>query len=72
MSTLTIRIDEKLKGAAARAAEKLGVSLSFVIKNALKSFVEEPKIIIGESKSIDVTLDIQKKMDNVAEQLKKK
>ncbi len=72
MTTLTIRIDEKLKVSASKVAEKLGVSLSFVIKNALKNFIETPKIVISESKSIEVTPEIQKKMDQVAKQLKNK
>ena len=72
MSTLTIRIDEDLKKAAAKAAKKLGISLSFIIKNALKNFIEEPKIVISESKTIDVTPNIQKKMDSVAKKLKNK
>lgn len=72
MTTLTIRIDENLKESASKVAEKLGVSLSFVIKNALKNFIETPKIVISESKSIEVTPEIQKKMDQVAKQLKNK
>ena len=52
MTTLTIRIDDELKSKAALQAGKLGVPLTLVIKNALVSFVESPKIVIGEAENI--------------------
>ena len=72
MTTLTIRIDENLKQEAFRAAEKLGIPLTLIVKNALQNFIKEPKVVIGESQSVDVTPDIQKKMNQVAKQLKAK
>ena len=72
MTTLTIRIDENLKQEAFKAAEKLGIPLTLIIKNALQNFIKEPKVVIGESQSVDVTSDIQKKMNQVVKQLKAK
>ena len=63
MTTLTIRIEEDLKSMAALQADKLGIPLTLIVKNALRSFVESPRIVIGEPESIIVTPDIQKKMD---------
>lgn len=74
MTNLTIRVDENLKNKAAKEAEKLGISLTFVVTNALRNFVESPKIIIGEAETLVVTPEIQGKMDiigMVLEQLKK-
>lgn len=53
-------------------AEKLGVPLTFIVKNALKNFVESPKIIIGEPETIIVTPNLQKKMDKIGALLSKK
>ena len=72
MTTLTIRVDEKLKANAFKQAEKLGVPLTLVVKNALKHFVEHPQIVIGEAEEIKVTASIQKKMNSIAEELSKK
>lgn len=72
MTTLTIRIDENLKSKAFSKAEKLGIPLTLVVKNALRNFVDAPKIIIGEPETIVVTPDIQKKMDRIGKLLSKK
>lgn len=66
MSTLTIRIEDQLKKKAAKQAQKMGVSVTLVVKNALKNFVKNPSIVIGEPEDIEVTPDLQKKMDRVA------
>ncbi len=66
MSNLTIRIEDDLKNQAMRRATEIGISLSLVIKNALKNFIEKPVVIIGEVEHLSVTADIQKKMDKVA------
>ena len=71
MTTLTIRIDDELKSKAALQAGKLGVPLTLVIKNALVSFVESPKIVIGEAETIVVTSGIQAKMDKIGDLLSK-
>lgn len=71
MTTLTIRIEEELKAKASEEAEKLGISLTLIIKNALKNFVETPRIVIGEPETIVVTPGIQKKMDKIGELLSK-
>ena len=72
MSTLTIRIDELLKKQASQKARNLNVSLSFIIKNALRNFIKNPKIVIGEIEDLEVTPDIQDKMDNIGTLLIKK
>lgn len=72
MTTLTIRIKDDLKSKAAHQAEKLGIPLTLIVTNALKNFVESPRIVIGEPKVIAVTPAIQKKMDKVAMLLSKK
>ena len=72
MTTLTIRIEDDLKNKAAKQAEKLGIPLTLIVKNALKNFVESPKIVIGEPETIIVTPDIQKKMDKIENLLSKK
>ncbi len=72
MTTLTIRIEDKLKKKAAIEAAKLGIPLTLVIRNALKNFVEAPKVTIGEPETIVVTPDIQKKMNKIGELLSKK
>jgi hypothetical protein len=71
MSTLTIRIDEQLKKKAAKRAEKMGVSVSFVVKNALKSFVQNPTIILGEPEEIKMPPHLQKKADKIGQLLGK-
>jgi len=72
MTTLTIRIEDELKLKAAKQADKLGVSLTLIVKNALRNFVEAPKIVIGEPETVIVTPDIQVKMDKIGELLSKK
>ncbi len=72
MTTLTIRIDEELKIEAFSQAEKLGIPLTLVVKNALVNFVRSPKVIVGESETVLITPDIQKKMDKIGKLLSKK
>ena len=72
MTTLTIRIDNTLKNKASKEAEKLGVPLTLIIKNALVNFVESPKIVIGEPEMIIVDAPLQEKMDKIAAKLAKK
>ncbi len=72
MTTLTIRIEDELKAKAALQADKLGIPLTLIIKNALRNFVEAPKIVIGEPEAIVVTPNIQKKMDKIGDLLSKK
>ena len=67
MTTLTIRIEDELKSKAAFQADKLGISLTLIVKNALISFVKSPKIIIGEAETIVVTPNIQAKMDKIGD-----
>lgn len=72
MTTLTIRIEDGLKNKAAKQADKLGVPLTLIVKNALKNFVKAPKIIIGEPETIIVTPDVQAKMDKIGDLLPEK
>jgi hypothetical protein len=72
MTTLTIRIEDELKSKAAKQAEKLGIPLTLIVKNALRNFVETPKVIIEEPETIIVTPDIQAKMDKIGKLLSKK
>ncbi len=71
MTTLTIRIDEDLKNKAFSQAEKMGIPLTLVLKNALKNFVETQRVVIGEPETITVTPKIQKKMDKIGKLLSK-
>ncbi len=72
MTTLTIRIEDELKSKAALQAEKFGIPLTLIVKNALRNFIEAPKIVIGEPEAIVVTPDMQKKMDKIGNLLSKK
>ena len=72
MTTLTIRIEDELKLKAAKQANKLGIPLTLIVKNALKNFVESPKVVIGEPETLVVTPEIQAKMDKIGELLSKK
>ena len=72
MTTLTIRIEDDLKSKAAKQAEKLGIPLTLIVKNALRNFVESPKVVIGEPETVIVTPGIQAKMDKIGELLSKK
>ena len=63
MTTLTIRIEDSLKEKAFKEAQKLGIPLTLVVKNALIHFVESPRLVIGNPESIEVSQDLQKKMD---------
>ena len=72
MTTLTIRIEDDLKSKAAKQADKLGIPLTLIVKNALRNFVESPKIVIGEPETIVVTPEIQAKMDKIGDLLSKK
>jgi len=71
MTTLTIRIDDTLKMKAFKEAEKLGVPLTLIIKNALVNFVKSPRVIIGEPETMEVTPAIQKQMDEIGRRLSK-
>lgn len=72
MTTLTIRIDEDLKTKAARQAERLGLPLTIIVKNALKQFIANPTVVIGNMEEIAVTPALQAKMDEIGELLAKK
>lgn len=69
MTNLTIRIEESLKKKAAKEAAKLGIPLTFVVKNALINFVKAPKVVIGEPETVVVDESIQNKMDKIADLL---
>ena len=71
MTTLTIRIEDSLKNKAFREAEKLGIPLTLVVKNALLNFVKSPQVIIGEPEIMKVTPAIQKQMDELGKRLTK-
>lgn len=71
MTTLTIRIENELKLKAMSQANKLGVPLTLIIKNALKNFIVSPKVIIGDVEDVEVTPDIQAKMDKIGDLLSK-
>lgn len=66
MTTLTIRIDDQLKVKAAKEAAKLGLSLSFIVKNALRNFLESPKLVLGEPEIISLSPLLQKKVNKTA------
>jgi addiction module RelB/DinJ family antitoxin len=52
-STIIIRTDSKLKAKAQKTAAELGLTLSTVINNQLKKFVEEKSFYVsGNSKSV--------------------
>ena len=59
MSTITIRIEDELKKKAAKQADELGVTLTLIIKNALKNFVSSPKVLIGEPEKVFLTERLQ-------------
>ena len=67
MSTLTIRIEDELKKNAAKQAKQMGISITLVVKNALKNFVKNPTIVIGEPENVKVSASLQAKMDKVAD-----
>lgn len=69
MTTLTIRIDDALKKKAFKEADKLGIPLTLVLKNALQNFVKSPGMVIGEPEIVKVTPALQKKMDKIGKQL---
>lgn len=71
MTTLTIRIENNLKKQAAKQAQVLGVPLTLIVKNALKNFIEAPRIIIGEPETVIVGRQIQQKMDKIGRLLSK-
>lgn len=72
MTNLTIRIDEELKKKAARLAKKLGIPLSAVIKNALRDFIHNPEVKIGQSQSKKVSPKLEEKIDQIFEWINKK
>lgn len=65
MSTLTLRIDAGLKAKAAKQASKIGIPLTYIVKNALINFVKSPTVVIGEPEVVIVDQRLQKKMDNI-------
>jgi len=71
MTNLTIRIDEDLKHKAFKQAEKLGIPITLIVKNALQNFLASPQIVIGKCETVIVTPDIQKKMDLIGKALSK-
>lgn len=48
-TAITFRTPVKVKREAARAARKVGVSLSTVLTSALKDFVANPKLLLTEN-----------------------
>jgi antitoxin component of RelBE/YafQ-DinJ toxin-antitoxin module len=48
-TTLTIRIDPAIKSAAKRRAEQLGVSLSSVIANELRQFINGAPMVVDDN-----------------------
>ena len=65
MTTLTIRIDDNLKGKAFKQAEKLGIPITLVVVNALETFVKKPRVIIGEPELVKLTPALQKKINKL-------
>jgi antitoxin component of RelBE/YafQ-DinJ toxin-antitoxin module len=47
-TTLTVRLDSDIKDAARRRAERLGVSLSTLVENDLRRFINGHPIIIDD------------------------
>lgn len=76
MTSLTINIEEPLKATAQRKAQRDGVTLTFVVVQALKAYNED-KLNFGlqisepEVETLEVTPSIQKKMDQIAVLLEK-
>lgn len=67
MTTLTIRIDEELKQKAFEKAEKFGVPLTLIVKNALRDFVDAEKITIGKPEEVIITPELQKKINKIGQ-----
>ena len=65
MTTLTIRIEDDLKTKAFKQADKLGIPLTLIVKNALKNFIETQRVTIGEPEMVQVTPVMQKTMDEI-------
>lgn len=71
MPTLTIRLDDQLKAKASKEASRLGISLSFIVKNALLNFLESPEVVIGDPEMIPLTSSMQKKVNKTASAVSK-
>jgi antitoxin component of RelBE/YafQ-DinJ toxin-antitoxin module len=73
---LTIRIDAKLKEAAKKKAEKMGLNLSLITKLFYSSFVEKNNIIKIDTEAIfDEAIKsepVKKQLIKIAELAKKK
>jgi predicted transcriptional regulator len=69
MTNLTIRIDQKLKTLASEKAQKLGISVSLVVKSALINFVESEQVIIGKPKVVEVSPLINNKLKKISKLL---
>lgn len=76
MTSLTINLEEPVKATAQKKARKDGVTLTFVVVQALKAYNEDKlnfglKIVEPEVEILEVTPKVQKKMDEVATLLEK-
>jgi len=73
---LTIRIDQKLKNAAKKKAEKMGLNLSLVTKLFYSSFVEKTDVIKIDTEAIfDEAIKsepVKKQLIKIAELSRKK
>lgn len=69
MTNLTIRIDQKLKTLASKKAQKLGISVSLVVKSALINFIETEQVIIGKPKVVEVSPLIKNKLQKISKLL---
>lgn len=62
----SIRIEDEIWKSALEKSKKMGVSLTFVIKNYLKNFsnMKDPIIVIDEGE-VPLSSDLQKKADDL-------
>ena len=68
MKTTTIRnfrIEDKTWKPAKLVADGLGVSMTLIVKTALKVFARDPQVSIGEPVEVKMPERIQKKADQM-------
>ena len=73
MKTSTIRnfrINNQTWGPAKIQADKLGVSMTLIVKTALMVFARDPRVTIGEPEEIIMPKDIQAKAEKLNEVVK--
>ncbi len=70
-SATTFRLPADLHTQASKKAKRMGITLTAVIKQALKDFLTKQEIIISDIEEIEIPKDKQEKVKTISTKLSK-